>query len=122
MAEGLAGAFSQFLHAQVRNDWGYGGAEQDRGIRPAFGDPACPDPAGNQALFRLLHAPEIGINLTESFAMTPAASVCGLYLAHPEARYFDVGPLGRDQVEDYAQRTGKTVDEAERWLAPNVGY
>ena len=122
LADGLAGAFSQFLHAQVRNDWGYGGAEQDRGIRPAFGDPACPDPAGNQALFRLLHAPEIGINLTESFAMTPAASVCGLYLAHPEARYFDVGPLGRDQVEDYAQRTGKTVDEAERWLAPNVGY
>lgn len=122
LADGLAEAFAQLLHAQVREDWGHGGAEHSRGIRPAFGDPACPDPTGNQALFRLLHAPEIGINLTESFAMTPAASVSGIYLAHPEAAYFDVGPLGRDQVEDYAQRTGKTMDDAERWLAPNVGY
>jgi len=122
LADGLAQAFAEFLHAQVRNDWGYGDAQKGRGIRPAFGDPSCPDPTGKSALFRLLHAPEIGIDLTESFAMTPAASVSGFYLAHPEATYFDVGPLGRDQVEDYAQRTGKTMDDAERWLAPNIGY
>jgi 5-methyltetrahydrofolate--homocysteine methyltransferase len=130
LADRLAEAFAEFLHAQARRDWGYGRderlsaedliAEKYRGIRPAFGYPACPDHTEKQPLFRLLHAEEIGLRLTESFAMTPAASVSGLYFSHPQARYFNVGRIGRDQLEDYARRKGMTVEEAERWLAPNL--
>jgi 5-methyltetrahydrofolate--homocysteine methyltransferase len=130
VADRLAEAFAEYLHAQARRDWGYGKqeqlsndeliAEKYRGIRPAFGYPACPDHTEKTALFRLLHAPEIGIELTESFAMMPAASVSGLYLSHPQAKYFNVGRIGRDQLEDYARRKGMTIEEAERWLAPNL--
>jgi 5-methyltetrahydrofolate--homocysteine methyltransferase len=132
IADRLAEAFAEYLHKQARQDWGYGAAEhlsmedlaaeRYRGIRPAFGYPACPDHSEKTSLFRLLHAPEVGITLTESFAMMPAASVSGLYFAHPEAKYFNVGRLGRDQVEDYARRKAVTVEQAERWLGPNLGY
>jgi 5-methyltetrahydrofolate--homocysteine methyltransferase len=130
VADRLAEAFAEYLHAQARKDWGYGKSEQlsndeliaekYRGIRPAFGYPACPDHTEKTALFRLLHAPEIGIDLTESFAMMPAASVSGLYFSHPQAKYFNVGRIGRDQLEDYARRKGMTIEDAERWLAPNL--
>ena len=93
-----------------------------RGIRPAFGYPACPDHSEKQALWKLLGADEIGISLTEHFAMSPAASVSGIYLGHPKSRYFAVGPIDREQVEDYARRKGVTTGEAERWLQPNLGY
>ena len=97
-------------------------AERYRGIRPAFGYPACPDHSEKYKLFELLQAERAGISLTESCAMAPAASVSGLYFAHPRARYFTVGRLGRDQVESYAQRKGISLQEAERWLRPNLGY
>jgi 5-methyltetrahydrofolate--homocysteine methyltransferase len=132
LADRLAEAFAEYLHAQARCDWGYGRGEQlanedlieerYRGIRPAFGYPACPDHHEKKRLFELLAADRIGMGLTESFMMTPAASVSGLYFAHPEARYFSVGRIGRDQVADYARRKGWSVAEAERWLAPNLGY
>jgi 5-methyltetrahydrofolate--homocysteine methyltransferase len=132
LADRLAEAFAEYLHAEARRDWGYGKderlspealiAEEYRGIRPAFGYPACPDHSEKPALFRLLDAPAAGIQLTESFAMTPAASVSGLYFSHPEAKYFNVGRVGRDQVEDYAARKGVSVEQAERWLGPNLGY
>ncbi|HPG27748.1 MAG TPA: vitamin B12 dependent-methionine synthase activation domain-containing protein, partial [Myxococcota bacterium] len=132
LADRLAEAFAELLHARARRDWGYGRdekldnedliAERYRGIRPAFGYPACPDHLPKRTLFDLLGAPEVGIRLTETCAMVPAASVSGLYLAHPEARYFTVGRLGRDQIEDYAARSGLPVPEAERWLASNLGY
>ena len=96
--------------------------EHYRGIRPAFGYPACPDHSEKATLFTLLDAPAVGITLTESFAMMPAASVSGLYFSHPEAKYFNVGRLGRDQVEDYARRKNMPVQEIERWLAPNLNY
>ena len=96
-------------------------AEKYRGIRPAFGYPACPDHTEKAALFELLDAPGVGITLTDSFAMMPPASVSGLYLSHPQAKYFNVGRIGRDQLEDYARRQGKTIEEAERWLAPSLG-
>jgi 5-methyltetrahydrofolate--homocysteine methyltransferase len=96
--------------------------EAYRGIRPAFGYPACPDHTEKATLFALLDAGEVGLALTESFAMTPPASVSGIYLAHPDARYFMVGRVGRDQVEDYASRKGMRVEEVERWLAPVLGY
>jgi 5-methyltetrahydrofolate--homocysteine methyltransferase len=130
LADRLAEAFAEYLHAQARRDWGYGAdehlsnddliAEKYRGIRPAFGYPACPDHSEKRQLFRLLHAEEAGVELTESFAMTPAASVSGLYFAHPQAKYFNVGRIGRDQLEDYAKRKGVTIEDAERWLAPNL--
>lgn len=116
-----------------RELWGYAEAESlgnealikeaYRGIRPAPGYPACPDHTEKATLFALLQ-PEVnaGIGLTESFAMFPAASVSGWYLAHPKAQYFNVGKLARDQVEDYAIRKGIPLREAERWLAPNLGY
>ena len=119
-----------WLHEQVRKDyWGYAAsealdsagliAEKYRGIRPAPGYPACPDHTSKGALFSLLEAPKnAGMNLTESYAMMPAASVAGFYLAHPDARYFAVGKIGRDQLQDWAQRAAMTVQEAERWLAP----
>jgi 5-methyltetrahydrofolate--homocysteine methyltransferase len=132
LTDRLAEAFAEYLHARVRREWSYGAGEQltndeliaekYRGIRPAFGYPACPEHSEKGKLFDLLQAPEVGITLTESYAMWPAASVSGIYLAHPQARYFDVGRLGRDQVEDYARRKGIAVGEAERLLAPRLGY
>jgi len=96
--------------------------EKYRGIRPAFGYPACPDHTEKRTLFDLLDARSIGMELTESFAMTPTAAVAGLYFAHPDSRYFMVGKVGRDQVEDYARRKGMPLGEAERWLRPILGY
>jgi 5-methyltetrahydrofolate--homocysteine methyltransferase len=132
LADRLAEAFAEWLHARARREWGYGRdedlpledviAERYRGIRPAFGYPACPDHTEKRRLFDLLGAPALGITLSESCAMLPAASVSGLYFAHPEARYFTVGRIGRDQVVDYAARKGMEVAEVERWLAPNLGY
>ena len=128
LADRLAEAAAEYLHAEARRQWGYGAderlthedllRERYRGIRPAFGYPACPDHSGKLALWELLDPGAIGMGLTESAAMTPAASVSGLYLAHPEAHYFSVGRIGGDQVEDYARRKGMTVAEAERWLRP----
>jgi 5-methyltetrahydrofolate--homocysteine methyltransferase len=134
LADRLAEAFAERLHQRVRTDlWGYAAgerldneallAERYRGIRPAPGYPACPDHTEKQTLWELLDVPgRTGIELTESMAMWPGASVSGWYFAHPEAQYFVVGRLGRDQVEDYAQRKAWTVAEAEKWLAPNLGY
>jgi len=132
LADRLAEAFAEYLHERARDDWGYGkgealsneglNAERYRGIRPAFGYPACPDHSETRRLFDLLGAPALGIDLTETFAMTPAASVSGLYFSHPASRYFAVGRIGRDQVEDYARRKGMPVEEVERWLAPNLAY
>jgi 5-methyltetrahydrofolate--homocysteine methyltransferase len=132
LADRLAEASTEWLHQRARRDWGYGLAEQltqtdllaerYRGIRPAFGYPACPDHSEKRRLFDLLGAERAGMALTESFAMTPAASVSGMYFAHEAARYFSVGRLGRDQVEDYARRAGATRAEVERWLLPNLGY
>jgi 5-methyltetrahydrofolate--homocysteine methyltransferase len=132
LADRLAEAGAEYLHAQARRDWGYGAdehlsaedlvAEKYRGIRPAFGYPACPDHTEKRTLFRVLDAERIGVSLTESCAMWPAASVSGLYFAHPQAAYFMIGRVGEDQVEDYARRKGMTRDEAEKWLAPNLAY
>ena len=133
IADRLAEAFAECLHKQARDAWGYGRSEglttddlieeKYRGIRPAFGYPACPDHTSKRPLFDLLHAEKnAGIQLTESFAMLPAAAVSGLYFAHPNARYFAVDRLTKDQVEDYAKRKEMTVAEVERWLSPNLGY
>ena len=134
LADRLAEAFAERLHERVRQEfWGYARdealentdliREAYQGIRPAPGYPACPDHTEKGALFDLLEAERhTGISLTESFAMTPAAAVSGYYFWHPQARYFGVGKIARDQVEDYAERKGMTVAEAERWLAPNLGY
>ncbi|HEY9464006.1 MAG TPA: methionine synthase [Vicinamibacterales bacterium] len=132
LADRLAEASAEWLHARARADWGYGAdehlsnadlfAERYRGIRPAFGYPACPDHSEKYKLFDLLHAGRAGLSLTESAAMAPASSVSGLYFAHPQARYFTVGRIGRDQVESYAARKGVTVEDVERWLRPNLGY
>ncbi len=132
LADRLAEAFAEYLHARARRDWGYGAEERltsddlvherYRGIRPAFGYPACPDHSEKWKLFALLGAERSGIALTESCAMTPAASVSGLYFSHPQAKYFNVGRIGRDQLEDYARRKGMTIGEAERWLASNLAY
>jgi 5-methyltetrahydrofolate--homocysteine methyltransferase len=131
LADRLAEAFAEYLHEVARRAWYEAGpkvpneeliAERFRGIRPAFGYPACPDHSEKSKLFALLGAEEAGIALTESYAMTPAASVSGIYLAHPEARYFSVGRIGRDQVEDYATRKRVSPDEVEGWLRPNLGY
>src|SRR6266571_1208477 len=131
LADRLAEAFAEYLHEQVRRDWYEAGPKQPndeliqekyRGIRPAFGYPACPDHSEKQTLFDLLDARSIGMELTESGAMTPTAAVSGLYFAHPQSRYFMVGKIGRDQVEDYAKRKGMTAAEVERWLRPNLAY
>jgi 5-methyltetrahydrofolate--homocysteine methyltransferase len=133
LADRLAEAFAEYLHKRVREEWGYGRGEalsneelireRYRGIRPAPGYPACPDHTEKRLLFDLLQAEEKGgVTLTESFAMLPAASVSGLYFAHPKARYFAVGKINRDQVEDYARRKGMSVAAVERWLAPNLNY
>ncbi|HJQ74074.1 MAG TPA: methionine synthase [Gaiellaceae bacterium] len=131
LADRLAEAFAEYLHEVARRAWYETGpklpneqliAERFRGIRPAFGYPACPDHSEKPKLFSLLGAEECGIELTETYAMTPAASVSGIYLAHPEARYFSVGRVDRDQVEDYAARKGFSQAEAERALRPNLAY
>jgi len=134
LADRLAEAFAERLHERVRTDfWAYQPDEnldydaliKERyvGIRPAPGYPACPEHTEKQAIFDLLAATEnAGIELTDSMAMWPGASVSGLYFSHPQSQYFVVGQIGRDQVEDYAKRKGWTVAEAERWLAPNLGY
>jgi 5-methyltetrahydrofolate--homocysteine methyltransferase len=131
LADRLAEAFAEWLHAEARRIW-YSPdeqlsneeliGEQYRGIRPAFGYPACPDHSEKEQLFALLGAGDVGLELTETFATSPGASVSGIYFAHPESRYFAVGRLGRDQVEDYAARKGVPLEEAERWLRPNLGY
>jgi 5-methyltetrahydrofolate--homocysteine methyltransferase len=132
LADRLAEAFATWLHAQVRDDWGHPDpvsrniddlfVEKHRGIRPAYGYPACPDHSGKFALFKLVDAERQGLALTESGAMTPAASVSGLYFSHPQARYFNVGRIGRDQVESYANRRGVSVEEVEKWLSVNLSY
>ena len=133
LADRLAEAFAEKLHQIVRNEWGYGEnenlspddliRERYRGIRPAPGYPACPDHTEKPALFALLNATSAtGINLTESMAMNPASSVSGFYFAHPDAGYFAVGKIGRDQVEDYAGRKQMPVEEMERWLSPVLNY
>ena len=133
LADRLAEAFAEYIHAEARQAWGFGEGEglsqaeiieeKYRGIRPAYGYPACPDHTRKRQLFDLLNAEKnTGITLTESFAMWPAASVSGLLFAHPAARYFSVDRITKEQVENYATRTGQTIAEVERWLAPNLGY
>ena len=131
LADRLAEAFAEHIHLQARQAWYEPGAdpaaedllaEQYRGIRPAFGYPACPDHSQKQTLFGLLDAAQLGMTLTESGAMTPAASVSGLLFAHPSSRYFSVGRIGKDQARDYARRQGVNLTEAERWLRPNLAY
>jgi 5-methyltetrahydrofolate--homocysteine methyltransferase len=133
LADRLAEAFAELLHERARCDWGYGRAERlskdelidekYRGIRPAAGYPSCPDHTEKATLWKLLGVEQAtGIKLTESFAMWPAAAVSGLYFAHPEARYFAVDLITRDQAESYAARKGWPRAEVERWLAPNLGY
>jgi 5-methyltetrahydrofolate--homocysteine methyltransferase len=134
LADRLAEALAERMHERVRREfWGYAPeegldnaaliAEQYRGIRPAPGYPACPDHTEKGTLFCILNATaNAGICLTESYAMLPAASVSGYYLAHPESHYFGIGRINRDQVEDYAARKGWDVETAEKWLAPLLGY
>ncbi len=131
LADRLAEAFAEYLHERARREWYETGRaltkeelaeERFRGIRPAFGYPACPDHSEKPKLFDLLGARELGLALTETFAMLPAASVSGLYFGHPAARYFSVGRIGRDQAEDYAGRKGLELGDVERWLLPNLAY
>jgi len=134
LADRFAEALAELLHERVRREWwGYAPEERlsnellirevYRGIRPAPGYPACPDHSEKARLWQLLDVEGvIGARLTESFAMYPAASVSGWYFSHPEARYFAVGTIGDDQLEDYARRKGMPVAEARRWLAPNLGH
>lgn len=133
LADRLAEAAAEYLHERVRKDyWGYASEEAldnqalikeaYRGIRPAPGYPACPDHLEKTTIFSLLQAEEIGMSLTESLAMNPAASVSGYYFAHPESKYFGLGKINRDQVADYAQRRGISKAEAEKWLRPNLNY
>ena len=133
LADRLAEAFAEWLHKKARLEWGYGKSEnlsseelireRYRGIRPAPGYPACPDHTEKRILFDVLDTEkQTDIVLTDSFAMFPAASVSGLYFAHPDSRYFAVGKIGRDQVEDYAERKRMSVPEIERWLSPNLNY
>ena len=134
LADRLAEAFAERLHERVRKTlWGYAPdealtneeltREKYRGIRPAPGYPACPDHSQKPELFRLLNAGQnAGISLTESFAMMPTSAVSGYYFAHPDAQYFGVARIGRDQLEDYAKRRGCSIEQAEKWLRPNIGY
>ncbi len=133
LADRLAEAFAEYLHKLVRDAWGYGKnealtpedliREKYRGIRPAPGYPACPDHTEKRMLFDLLSVERhTGITLTESFAMWPAASVSGFYFAHPDAKYFAVGKIGKDQVLDYQRRKGMPLSALERWLGPNLNY
>ena len=134
LADRLAEAFAELMHRRVRREfWGYASDEalsveelvneKYRGIRPAPGYPACPEHTEKGLLFSLLNAPaEVGITLTESFAMLPTAAVSGFYFSHPDSQYFAVAKIDRDQVEDYARRKGVSLQEIERWLAPNLSY
>ena len=133
LADRLAEAFAECLHKRVRDEWGYGRDEKlsneemihekYRGIRPAPGYPACPDHTEKGTIWRLLDVEKnTGIQITESFAMWPGSSVSGFYFAHPEARYFSLGKIDRDQVADYQVRKGMTLAEVERWLSPNLNY
>jgi 5-methyltetrahydrofolate--homocysteine methyltransferase len=128
----LAEAFAELMHERVRRDlWGYAAdenltnealiRESYRGIRPAPGYPACPEHAVKRTMFEVLGAHEIGMSITESYAMAPASSVSGFYFSHPRSKYFNVGRIGRDQLEDLARRKRESVDELARWLAPNLG-
>ena len=132
IADRLAEAFAELMHERVRRDlWGYAAnealssaeliREEYRGIRPAPGYPACPEHSVKRPLFEALAAEETGMALTENYAMQPASSVSGFYLSHPQSRYFNVGRIGRDQLEDLARRKQQSVGELERWLAPNLG-
>jgi 5-methyltetrahydrofolate--homocysteine methyltransferase len=134
LGDRLAEAFAEFLHERTRKAlWGYAPSEalandeligeRYRGIRPAPGYPACPDHSEKRTIFALLEAEaRTGLKLTESCAMWPASSVCGLYFSHPESTYFGVGKIGRDQVADYAGRKEASIEETEAWLAPNLAY
>ncbi len=133
LADRLSEAFAEYLHLVVRKElWGYVPEENlslhdlfhtgYQGIRPAPGYPACPEHSEKEALFHLLKAEEAGISLTEHFAMYPNASVCGLYFAHPESRYFGVEKIGRDQVEDYARRKGVSPEFVEKFIPENLNY
>jgi 5-methyltetrahydrofolate--homocysteine methyltransferase len=133
LADRLAEAFAECLHQKVRKElWGYDKgetlsnedliAEKYKGIRPAPGYPACPDHTEKKLLFELLDANRVGIVLTESFAMYPAAAVSGFYFSHPVAKYFGLGKIEKDQVEDYAKRKGMSVQQMEKWLSPNLSY
>ena len=131
LADRLAEAFAEYIHLKARRDWFEPDAqplladlhaERFRGIRPALGYPASPDHSQKRELFALLGAESFGMGLTESYAMTPAASVSGLIFAHPDSKYFTVGRLGRDQTEDYARRRGVALSEVEQWLRPNLAY
>jgi 5-methyltetrahydrofolate--homocysteine methyltransferase len=132
IADRLAEAFAEMLHERVRRDlWGYAPnealtneelvKETYRGIRPAPGYPACPEHSVKRDLFEAVRAEEIGMTLTENYAMSPASSVSGFYFSHPQSKYFNVGRIGRDQLEDLAKRKSEAVSELERWLAPNLG-
>jgi len=131
LADRLAEAFAEALHQRVRQDlWGYAAAEtldhdaliaeKYRGIRPAPGYPACPDHSPKKAMFDLLQAEDIGMGLTSSLAMTPAASVSGFYFSHPDSTYFSVGKIGDDQLHDLAKRRGEEAEALQRLLAPNL--
>ncbi|HSQ69422.1 MAG TPA: vitamin B12 dependent-methionine synthase activation domain-containing protein, partial [Steroidobacteraceae bacterium] len=134
VADRLAEAFAERLHERVRREiWGYAPeevlgpraliAEEYAGIRPAPGYPACPDHSEKATLWRMLDVEKnTSIRLTESFAMHPTASVSGWYFSHPDSKYFQVGRIDADQVADYARRTGRGREQAERWLAPVIGY
>ena len=130
LADRLAEAFAEYLHARARADWGLRESlnpddlieERFQGIRPAFGYPACPDHSLKTRLFDLLHARAIGMDLTESCAMTPPASVSGLYFWHPQAKYFSIQRVKADQVQDYARRIGLSVEATEKWLRPVLSY
>jgi 5-methyltetrahydrofolate--homocysteine methyltransferase len=132
LADRLAEAFAEMMHQRVRREWGIEAGdevplgdlihEKYRGIRPAFGYQACPDHSRKNTLLELLGGKDVGITLTESYAMLPAAAVSGLYFAHPESRYFSVDRVTKDQIEDYARRKEMPVKDVERWLAPNLGY
>jgi 5-methyltetrahydrofolate--homocysteine methyltransferase len=134
LADRLAEAAAEHFHERVRRElWGYAATEsltneqlvheEYRGIRPAPGYPACPDHTEKAKLWKLLDVERnAGIRLTDSYAMYPTAAVCGWYIAHPQARYFALGKIDREQVEDYARRKGMTLAETERWLSPNLGY
>jgi 5-methyltetrahydrofolate--homocysteine methyltransferase len=130
LADRLAEAFAEYTHLEARKNWGYEKdesldnedliKERYRGIRPAFGYPSCPDHSEKVRLFNLLNANSLGLSLTETFSVYPAASVCGLYFGHPEAKYFNVGKIDQDQIKSYAERKGMTVQAIERLLATNM--
>ena len=133
LADRLAEAFAECLHEKVRKElWGYSNeeyltteqliSEEYDGIRPAPGYPACPDHTEKKLLFELLDANQVGITLTESYAMYPGAAVSGFYFSNPNSKYFGLGKIEKDQVEDYARRKGMSIQEVERWLSPNLSY